>query len=188
MSVLNKSFSMNLDINSSNTRNTGIELVQYDIGSYDFVFTIYDEDVVQSLAAVDHCVIFFLRSDDSVVQDTNIDISATPTSGIVNYSFTNNSAAVVPGKVEGEIKFYDAEHTIIMTSSKFNFSVRESIDNTRSLQASSEYSELQTYIEELEILKLELEEKIAAVKNIILSDLDVNVEEMTDNDIWIKYI
>jgi hypothetical protein len=158
--MLIKDFLIDLDINSSRINNTDIELVQSDIGTYSFTFTIYDGLTVQDLSGVDHCYIYFSRSDDTVIQDINITISATPTSGVINYVFTNNSALSIPGDCYAEIKFYDGDSSEIITSSRFKFYVREAIDDTVAVQSSTQYPELQTYITELQAIEDDLNEKI----------------------------
>jgi hypothetical protein len=147
--MLSKNFNIDLDICSTSIEDTGFQLVSSDIGSYSLTITIYNGTNVQDLTSVHHALIFFSRPNNSVVED-NINISATPIDGKLTYSFINNSAITVAGDVVAEIKFYNADNSIIMTSSRFKFNVRSSIDSDGAAQSTSEYTTLVELIDEVE--------------------------------------
>lgn len=141
-----KNFNISLDINSSNIRKTNIEVVEGDNSVYNFIITMYNGSNVQSLISIDHSWIIFRKEDGNVVQGACI--AATPNSGVLTYSL-GTSEISFPGTVECELQLYGSSNQLI-TSSKFEFTVRDSLYSDDAFTSSSDYNAITTLINNVE--------------------------------------
>jgi hypothetical protein len=123
--MIDKTFLIDLDINSSTLLKNTIELVINDINTYIFEITIYNGDSVQDLTGVDHCYILFKKADDSISKES-ITISDA-VNGLLSYTFDNPLVLSFDGTTYAEIVFCNSDESIILTSQRFEFQIRTSL-------------------------------------------------------------
>ena len=145
--AIDRNFPVVLDLNNTSITNyPNILIVSGDTNVYGFDFTIKEAGNIVDLTPVDHVWIYFKKADGNTVQGVCTITDAV--NGKISYELGTQEIAF-GGRTYVEIVFFDATDKQL-TSSRFQFTVTQSLNNDDVLESSTQYSTIINLINQVE--------------------------------------